>query len=111
MPYTTSHSSCIQCLSNFRMLHTMIRVKDLDKEENTKKVLLENLEKATGSGANDDYNGGSDLAIDEDFLNGFDDDDDGLIDEDFAAVGQQMFSCQYWDISEFTQESSGGVSR
>ncbi len=57
------------------------------------------------SGANDDWNGGVDLSIDEDFLNGFDDDGDGFIDEDFEAIGQQMFSCQYWDLSEFTQES------
>ena len=55
------------------------------------------------SGANDDWRGGADLAIDEDFLNGFDDDGDGLVDEDFAAIGQQMFSCQYTDMSEAAQ--------
>jgi hypothetical protein len=35
--------------------------------------------------------------VDEDFLNGYDDDGDGLIDEDFAAIGQQMFTCQFSD--------------
>jgi len=50
------------------------------------------------SGANDDWDGGRDLLVDEDFLNGLDDDLDGLVDEDFAAIGQQMFACQYWDI-------------
>src|SRR5262249_42909037 len=33
----------------------------------------------------------------EDFQNGRDDDGDGRIDEDFAAIGQQMFSCEYRD--------------
>jgi len=32
--------------------------------------------------------------INEDFRNGKDDDGDGLIDEDFEAVSQQMFSCE-----------------
>jgi hypothetical protein len=31
--------------------------------------------------------------VDEDFLDGHDNDGDGLIDEDYAAVGQQMFTC------------------
>jgi len=35
--------------------------------------------------------------IDEDFLNGLDDDGDGLCDEDYAAIGQQMFACEYRD--------------
>ncbi len=56
------------------------------------------------SGANDDWNSGMDTDIDEDFLNGLDDDLDGAIDEDFEAVSQQMFSCQYWDISPQTRE-------
>jgi hypothetical protein len=59
----------------------------------------------TTSGANDDWNGGDDVQIDEDFLNGLDDDGDGAVDEDFEAVAQQMFSCQYIDTSPFTQES------
>lgn len=36
--------------------------------------------------------------IDEDPLNGYDDDGDGLIDEDFAAVSDQMFTCEYSDM-------------
>jgi hypothetical protein len=39
----------------------------------------------------------SDGLVDEDFHNGYDDDGDGRIDEDFAAIGQQMFSCEYRD--------------
>jgi len=35
--------------------------------------------------------------IDEDFLDGRDNDLDGSIDEDFAAIGQQMFSCMMRD--------------
>jgi hypothetical protein len=35
--------------------------------------------------------------VDEEFLNGRDDDGDGLIDEDYAAISQQMFSCEYTD--------------
>ncbi|MBU8923067.1 MAG: hypothetical protein KOO63_14710 [Bacteroidales bacterium] len=34
---------------------------------------------------------------DEDPLNGLDDDHDGKIDEDFAAFGNQMFCCEYFD--------------
>ena len=34
---------------------------------------------------------------DEDWLNGRDDDGDGLIDEDFAAIGKQMFACEFTD--------------
>lgn len=34
-----------------------------------------------------------DARVDEDFLDGRDDDGDGKIDEDYAAIGQQMFSC------------------
>jgi len=35
--------------------------------------------------------------VDEDFLDGRDNDGDGLIDEDYAAIGQQMWSCVIWD--------------
>lgn len=56
------------------------------------------------TGANDDWDNGRDMQVDEDFLNGFDDDLDGIVDEDFEAIGQQMFASQYWDISEFTQQ-------
>lgn len=45
----------------------------------------------------DDDNDGE---IDEDPLNGRDDDGDGAIDEDYAAISQQMFSCEYWDYTE-----------
>jgi len=44
----------------------------------------------------------SDGKIDEDAHNGKDDDGDGLIDEDYAAISQQMYSCEYWD---YTQEA------
>ncbi len=43
--------------------------------------------------ADDDDDG----LVDEDFLNGYDDDHDGRIDEDFAAIGKQMFTCQFYD--------------
>jgi len=46
--------------------------------------------------ANDDRDSDPNTAeprFDEDFLDGRDNDLDGLIDEDFAAMGQQMFSC------------------
>jgi len=35
--------------------------------------------------------------VDEDFPNGIDDDGDGLCDEDYAAIGQQMMACEYFD--------------
>ncbi len=35
--------------------------------------------------------------VDEDFLDGRDNDGDGLIDEDYGAIGQQMWSCVMWD--------------
>ena len=37
------------------------------------------------------------LWMDEDFHDGRDNDGDGLIDEDFAALGQKMWSCTMWD--------------
>jgi hypothetical protein len=49
--------------------------------------------RAGAHNADDDGDG----VADEDFQNGLDDDGDGRIDEDFAAIGQQMFSCQYRD--------------
>ena len=51
--------------------------------------------KRLGQTSNGDDDG--DGKVDEDFQNGADDDRDGKIDEDFAAIGQQMFSCQYRD--------------
>lgn len=44
----------------------------------------------------------SDGLVDEEFLNGIDEDGDGLIDEDYAAVSQQMYSCQYYDYTELS---------
>lgn len=38
--------------------------------------------------------------IDEDFLDGRDNDGDGKIDEDYAALGQQMFSFTMWDNTQ-----------
>jgi len=38
--------------------------------------------------------------FDEDFLDGRDNDGDGRIDEDFAAIGQQMYSCVIWDNTD-----------
>jgi hypothetical protein len=35
--------------------------------------------------------------VDEDFQDGRDNDGDGLIDEDYGAIGQQMWSCVLWD--------------
>jgi hypothetical protein len=37
------------------------------------------------------------LWLDEDFLDGRDNDGDGRIDEDYAAIGQKMWSCAMWD--------------
>lgn len=48
-------------------------------------------------GDKDDF--GIDL-VDEDFLDGRDNDGDGLIDEDYAAYGQQMFSCVIRDDTQ-----------
>jgi hypothetical protein len=43
--------------------------------------------------SNDDH----DYKYDEDPLNGKDDDGDGLVDEDFAQIGDQMFTCTMYD--------------
>ncbi len=42
--------------------------------------------------------------INEDFRNGKDDDGDGLIDEDFEAISQQMFSAEYTDYGEVSTQ-------
>ncbi|MGE5177256.1 MAG: hypothetical protein ACM3JJ_12905, partial [Hyphomicrobiales bacterium] len=47
------------------------------------------------SSVNPDDDG--DGLVDEDFLNGEDDDQDGRCDEDYAAIGQQMMACEYFD--------------
>ncbi len=39
--------------------------------------------------------------VDEDPLDGADNDGDGRIDEDFAGISQQMFRCVYYDTSTF----------
>ena len=49
--------------------------------------------------ADDDDDG----LVDEDFPNGYDDDHDGRIDEDFAAIGKQMFTCQFFDDLPMSQ--------
>lgn len=38
-----------------------------------------------------------DSTYDEDWLNGLDDDNDGLVDEDFGQIGDQMFTCTMHD--------------
>ncbi|MDI6809753.1 MAG: hypothetical protein QME66_12345 [Candidatus Eisenbacteria bacterium] len=54
-------------------------------------------------GANDDgdLNAEGGEKIDEDFLDGYDNDNpaDGRIDEDFAAISEQMLSCTYTDFA------------
>jgi len=45
-----------------------------------------------------------DLAYDEDLLNGRDDDGDGQIDEDFAQIGDQMFTATMHDHIPLVQE-------
>ncbi len=51
-------------------------------------------------GGQRDFNDDGDLLVDEEFLNGKDDDNDGRIDEDYAAISQQMFSCELRDDTE-----------
>jgi hypothetical protein len=46
-----------------------------------------------------------DNEIDEDHLDGYDNDLDGLVDEDFAAVSQQMFTSVFFDTSTIMNES------
>ena len=53
------------------------------------------------SSVNPDDDG--DGLVDEDFLNGIDDDGDGRCDEDYAAIGQQMLACEYYDNIENTR--------
>ena len=51
-------------------------------------------------GGQRDFDDDGDGRIDEEFLNGKDDDGDGAIDEDYAAISQQMFSCELRDDTE-----------
>ena len=50
------------------------------------------------------YNDDGDELFDEDFLNGRDDDHDGQIDEDFAQIGDQMFTCTMHDDLTLVRE-------
>jgi len=54
-------------------------------------------------GFSDNADDDEDGLVDEDFPNGRDDDGDGDIDEDFAAISQQMFACEYWDYTDEAQ--------
>lgn len=47
-----------------------------------------------------ELNGQPEPLIDEDFLDGRDNDGDGKIDEDYGALGQEMYSCTMWDNTE-----------
>lgn len=53
-------------------------------------------------GADDDDDGQED----EELLNGLDDDLDGAIDEDFAAIANQHFFCRYNDYEPILQETN-----
>ena len=45
-----------------------------------------------------------DFLEDEEFLNGYDDDEDGRIDEDFAQIGSQMIVCTMYDNTGMATE-------
>ena len=79
------------------------------------KVIYETWEGAANSGRwfDDDADCRPDLDVgfenfDEDLLDGIDNDGDGLIDEDFAAISQQMFRCEYEDTNE--EDVNDGLS-
>ncbi|MCI0634406.1 MAG: hypothetical protein L0206_10910, partial [Actinobacteria bacterium] len=67
--------------------------------------LYEAFEGRPGGNRGEDDDG--DGWVDEDPLNGKNDDplNDGRIDEDFAAISQQMFTCVYRDTATFRNES------
>jgi hypothetical protein len=72
-------------------------------------TIYESFEGVSG-GNRPGFNSGDDDGdglFDEDFHNGKDDDGDGEIDEDYAAIGQQMFSCEYRDN---TPEAANQIS-
>ena len=52
----------------------------------------------------DDYDNFGVALVDEETLNGYDDDDDGLIDEDFAQIGNQMMVCTLYDNTRLASE-------
>jgi hypothetical protein len=71
------------------------------------KVMYETWEGAANSARyyDDDGDCRPDLDVDfehfdEDVIDGVDNDGDGLIDEDYAAISQQMFRCEYEDTNE-----------
>jgi hypothetical protein len=43
----------------------------------------------------------ADQLLDEDPLDGYDSDNDGLVDEDFSAISQQMFSAVFYDTATY----------
>jgi hypothetical protein len=47
-----------------------------------------------------DFDDDQDGKVDEEFLNGKDDDGDGKIDEDYAAISQEMFTCEMRDDTD-----------
>ena len=47
--------------------------------------------------------------VDEDFLDGRDNDGDGLIDEDFGAFGHETYTCLMRDDGAYSQSLGGGV--
>src|SRR5690348_3491358 len=47
-----------------------------------------------------DFDDDNDGRIDEEFYNGKDDDGDGAIDEDYAAISQQMYTCEMRDDTD-----------
>ncbi len=47
-----------------------------------------------------DFDDDGDGKVDEEFLNGKDDDGDGKIDEDYAAISQEMFTCEMRDDTD-----------
>ncbi len=53
-----------------------------------------------------DFNDDGSPRIDEETLNGKDDDDDGLIDEDFGQIGNQMMVLTQYDNTRLAQEDN-----
>ena len=83
--------------------------------EDPLKVIYESWEGSANSGRvfDDDGDCRPDLDVgferfDEDLLDGVDNDGDGLIDEDYAAISQQMFRCEYEDTNE--EDVNDGLS-
>ena len=75
--------------------------------EDPLKVIYDSWEGAANSGRwiDDDGDCGDHVEIgfeyfDEEWLDGLDNDGDGLVDEDYAAISQQMFRCEYEDTNE-----------